>query len=239
MTFSATLPVKPSVTTTSATPAVNPKPSTFPTKSNDAPARSDRVACAATTSSRPRPASVPFDSSPTRGPGDAEHRGRQRGAHERELHEVLGPDGVVGADVEQRDRRAGDGHADGEGRAVDARRALDVEQARREGGPGRAAGDEGVRAPLGDRSGGLDDGRVGVPADGARGLGVLRDRDGRVDALDAGAAPRPASTAAGPNATTRIPPAAACVMPATTAEGSSAPATSTAMTGERAAAPTG
>ena len=53
---------------------------------------------------------------------DAEDRRRQRRAHERELHEVLGADLGVGADVEQRDRRAaaGTGQRDRQRRAVDA-----------------------------------------------------------------------------------------------------------------------
>ena len=68
---------------------------------------------------------------------------------------------VVGADVEERDRRARDRHGDRQRRAVDALRALDVEQPGGERGAGRAAGDAARRRALGDRAGGLDDRRLG------------------------------------------------------------------------------
>ena len=55
------------------------------------------------------PASSPLDSSPTRGRSHARERVRQRRAHERELHQVLGAHLGVGADVEQRHRMAGTG----------------------------------------------------------------------------------------------------------------------------------
>jgi hypothetical protein len=64
--FSATLPVKPSVTTTSATPFVTSLPSTLPTKLRPDVSSASR-ACAATTSSVPFFGSSPFESRPTRG----------------------------------------------------------------------------------------------------------------------------------------------------------------------------
>ena len=63
--FRATLPVKPSVTTTSATPLGRSRPSTLP--ANSIPAEPERISWAATTSSRPLPASSPTESRPTRG----------------------------------------------------------------------------------------------------------------------------------------------------------------------------
>ena len=64
-TFSATLPVNPSATTTS-TPAVGmSKPSTFPAKLS-APASAIR-SCAVSTSGVPLPDSSPTESSPTEG----------------------------------------------------------------------------------------------------------------------------------------------------------------------------
>ena len=45
---------------------------------------------------------------------------RERGAHERELHEVLGARLDVGADVDQRHGLARDGQRDRERRAEDA-----------------------------------------------------------------------------------------------------------------------
>ena len=57
---------------------------------------------------------------------------------------------------------------------------------------GRAAGDERVGPPLGDRLDGAHDRRVGRAADGARRIRVLGDRDRRVDDLDALRTRRPA-----------------------------------------------
>ena len=68
--FSATLPVKPSVTATSAAPATRSSPSTLPTKRKPpmpALARWESSACTSSTSGLPRPASSPLDSRPTRG----------------------------------------------------------------------------------------------------------------------------------------------------------------------------
>ena len=67
--FSATLPVKPSVTTTSATPLVRSFPCTLPTNviADEPAARSASAAFASITSCVPRSCSSPFDSSPTRG----------------------------------------------------------------------------------------------------------------------------------------------------------------------------
>ena len=65
ITFSATLPVKPSATITSASPVPIAKPSTLPTKFS--PADPASVWCAATTISVPLEGSVPLASSATRG----------------------------------------------------------------------------------------------------------------------------------------------------------------------------
>src|SRR5919201_3667987 len=69
MSLSTTLPVKPSVTTTSALPAGNSLPSTLPTKSKVSPSakRSRSAACASTTSGVPFVSSSPIDSRPTVG----------------------------------------------------------------------------------------------------------------------------------------------------------------------------
>ena len=64
--LSATLPVKPSVTTTSATPSVTSVPSTKPLKSIGRPL-SRSIAAAPRTTSSPLPSSVPTLSSATRG----------------------------------------------------------------------------------------------------------------------------------------------------------------------------
>ncbi len=69
MSLSATFPVKPSVTTTSAAPCRICVPSTLPAKSmSEEPfARSASATCASRTSGVPRVSSSPLESSPTRG----------------------------------------------------------------------------------------------------------------------------------------------------------------------------
>ena len=95
---------------------------------------------------------------------------------------------------------AGDRHEHGERRAVHAARAFHVKQPRREGGAGRAAGDERVRIPGGDGADGLDDRGLRGRAHGARRVGGLGDRDRGVDDLHPGRgeagrpAPRSATT---------------------------------------------
>ena len=66
MSFSATLPVKPSVTTTSALPAVIALPSTLPTKFRPVGGREQRVGRDCTIGV-PFVASSPLESSATRG----------------------------------------------------------------------------------------------------------------------------------------------------------------------------
>ena len=67
MSLSATLPVKPSVTTTSATPSVSCVPSMLPTNANRSVGRSDSAAWASWTSGVPRLASSPLERTATRG----------------------------------------------------------------------------------------------------------------------------------------------------------------------------
>ena len=122
MSLSATLPVKPSVTTTSAAPCRICVPSTLPAKSmSEEPfARSASATCASRTSGVPRVSSSPLDSSPDARALDAVHDARERRAHERELDEVLGAHLRVGAHVEQRHRLAGHRERERERRARDA-----------------------------------------------------------------------------------------------------------------------
>jgi hypothetical protein len=109
---------------------------------------------------------------------------REGRAHVGELHQVVGAGLDVGAHVEQQHRRAGDRDRKRQRRPVDAAAAPDVEQARRERAPGRARGHEGVGASVGHRPRGLDDRCTGGGAHGARRLGRLGDRHGRVDHVD-------------------------------------------------------
>ena len=102
--FSATLPVKPSVTTTSTTPSVTSVPSTKPWKSIGS-VLSRSIAAAPRTTSSPLSSSVPTLSRPTRGLAHAQHDPREDLAHHRELEQVFGAALDVGAEIEN-DHRA-------------------------------------------------------------------------------------------------------------------------------------
>ena len=137
----------------------------------------------------------------------------------------------VGADVEQRHRVAGHGQRQRQRRAVDAARALDVEQPRRQRRAGAAGADQRLGAALGDRARGLHDRGLRRRARRAHRVGALGDRDRRVDDLDAAARARQ-SASAGPNSSTLAPARAASAAPAATSAGPrSAPLASTATTG--------
>ena len=108
--FSAMLPVKPSVTITSATPlddvaaldVADELEGAGPASSRARAARREPPARALL----PRVGLLAVRQQPDAGTLDSEHDPRQRGAHEGELHEVLAPGLGVGADVQQRHRPA-------------------------------------------------------------------------------------------------------------------------------------
>ncbi len=81
-----------------------------------------------------------------------------------------------------------DRQRDRQRRAVDAARALDVEQTRRERRARAARAYQRLRPALGDRARGLHDRGLGRAPHRAHGIGALRDRDRRVHDLDAVAA---------------------------------------------------
>ncbi len=123
---------------------------------------------------------------------------------------------------------AGHRHRQRQRRAVDAAVAPQVEQPGGQRRTGRAAGDERMRAALGDRPGGLDDRRLGRRAHGERRIGGLGDRDRRVDDLDAIGRTRRSRPRVRTGARA-MPPAAARCAPAATSRGPrSAPPASTA-----------
>ena len=137
--FSATLPVKPSVTTTSAAPAGRSRPSTLPAKSIPRRREQDRVglddllaALAGLLADREQadPRAL-----------DPEHRLAEGGAEEGELDQVLGADLDVGADVEEEHRLAGDRQLHGERRPLHALEPPQPEGRRRHRRPGRAGAD--------------------------------------------------------------------------------------------------
>ena len=105
--FRATLPVKPSVTTTSSSPPVRSLPSTLPTKLSCVSAAASR-SCAATTSGVPLPGLLAVREQADLRALDAVDGLHEGGAHVGELDQVLGADLVVGAGVEQQDRAARD-----------------------------------------------------------------------------------------------------------------------------------
>ena len=196
--FRATLPVKPSVTTTSATPAVTWVPSTLPTKS--IPAFPASFSWAAWTAGLPFIASSPLESRATRGRADtADRRGESR-PHERVLDQVIGPRLGRRPHVEQ-------GHGRPRARAGSPRAPaggcpppLDLEQSRGDERPGRAARDERVGLAGGDCARRAHDRGLGARADGAAwGPGPWRSRPARrppPPRLPARRARRPGRTAA-------------------------------------------
>ena len=145
--LSTTLPVKPSVTTTSQVPLNRSRPSTLPMKFRW-PARrsSGSVSC---TSSLPLLSSSPIDSSPTRGVGD----GRAGSARSTEpmcanwtRYEALALG--VRAHVEHHRALAGVREEGGEGRARDAFEPPEAEQRSRDHRAGVAGAEDRVDLPL-------------------------------------------------------------------------------------------
>ena len=120
MTFSATLPVKPSATITSAAPVPIAKPSTLPTKFRPVATGSSAVRRDDDLGALGRLRAVGEQRHARR--RDAADGLHERRAHVRELDQVLGPDLDVGARVEQQERRARDRDDDRQRRAG-ARRA--------------------------------------------------------------------------------------------------------------------
>ena len=106
--FSAMLPVKPSVTTTSATPSDHVAALDVADELEAAGAvggaRGELARAPRATSSLPAPGLLAVRQQPDARALDAEHGARERRAHEGELDEVLAPGLGVGADVEQRHR---------------------------------------------------------------------------------------------------------------------------------------
>ena len=136
ITLSATLPVKPSATTTSApragqVGALDVADEVEPPASASARARRARRACPCRTPRRSR-AGRPRAR-------DALHGLHEARAHVRELDEVLGAHLDVRARVEQEHGPAGDRHEHGERRAVDALDPLDGSVAAASVGPGAPA----------------------------------------------------------------------------------------------------
>ncbi len=132
-TFSAMLPVRPSVTTMSARPVTRSPPSTLPTNSNGSADEAGALAQLAPGLDDQRAAArvlLAVGEQPHARARHAEHDARQRGAHERELDEVLAPRLGARAHVEQRHRVARHGQRHRQRGPVDAAVALDVERAR-------------------------------------------------------------------------------------------------------------
>ena len=227
--FSVMLPVKPSITTTSATPSGICVPSMLPTKFRPAPREPASCSCTETSSGVPLPGSSPLDSSATRGesiPSTAWANADPMCANWTRCsgrQVTLAPTSSSrtgdAAGVRQRQR---------ERRPVDAAVAPEVEQRGRERRAGRAAGHERLRAAVGDRAGRLDDRRLRRRAHRVRGVGLLGDRDRGVDDLDA-VRHRVRSRRPGRTAARWMPSAAARAAPAATSRGPrSAPPASTA-----------
>ena len=115
---------------------------------------------------------------------DAEHAGREGGAHVRELVQLVGPRIGRRADVEHDDRPLPRRQRLHDRRAQHARQAPQLEQPGGQHGAGRPGRDGGLGAALAHEAHACDDRGVGALARGARGLLVVRDHVGRVDDLD-------------------------------------------------------
>ncbi len=119
------LPVRPSVTTTSARPLTRSPPSTFPTNSNAGTALGGAPAqIGVHLDDQGAAASLLLAVGEQADPGtlDAEHEPGQRRPHEGELDEVLAPCLGVGADIEQGHRVAGHRQRNRQGGPEDAPR---------------------------------------------------------------------------------------------------------------------
>ena len=228
--FSTTLPVKPSVTTTSAAPVVRSVPSTLPTNvsaAGAAAARAASAACASITVEVPFVGSSPFESRPTRGRSTPSTICASAAPMKANWTRCSGRTSALAPTSTSVIGLPGIGTGHRERRAVDAAVALDLEQAGGERRARRAAADEGVGVAGRDGPDGAHDRGVRGRAHGARGIGGLGDRDRRVD-TSTPSATSPISSAA-PNSSTRTPWDAAIAAPAATSAGPrSAPPASTA-----------
>ena len=170
--FSATLPVKPSVTTTSAAFASRSRPSVLPREVEGALGQ-ERV--------RLERELVPLlrllaDREQAHlGVREAEDLLGEDRAHVGELEQVLGAGVGVGAAVEQHRRAVARRDRHGDRRAHHAREAADLEQAGGEHRAGVAGRDHRVGPPLGDRAAGCDERAVRLRAHGLGRLLVHRD----------------------------------------------------------------
>ena len=113
-----------------------------------------------------------------------EHGSGERSPHESELDEVLAADLNVGADIKQCHGATRNWHRRCQRRAVDAACALDFEQSGGKRRAGRAGADERIGFALRYGARSLDDRGLGSGARCARWVGLLRDRDRRVDHFD-------------------------------------------------------
>ncbi len=119
MTFSATLPVKPSATITSAAPVPIAKPSTLPTKFR--PVEPLSTPWAATTVSVPFDASVPLDSSATRGEATPPTASMNAAPMCANCTRCSGRTSTLAPASSSRNGAPGTGHHDRQRRPVDAR----------------------------------------------------------------------------------------------------------------------
>ena len=166
--FRVTLPVKPSVTTTSASPVSRSRPSTLPTKTKPH-RRPASASCASTTVGVPFFASSPTESRATRG---ARRRARRcakaeprwanwtrcwRGPRSWRRRRAAAPAGPGAPGTGKLDRERG---------PVDAPEPLQRERRGRHRRPGRAGADQGVGVALGDVAWRRDDRGLRARADG-------------------------------------------------------------------------
>ena len=201
-TLSATLPVKPSVTTTSApragqVEALDVAHEVEAAGLLDPLARGEHVGRALARLLAHREEAHPW-------PLLAVHGLHEAGPHVGELDEVLGPRLDAGAGVEQQHGPARDREQHGQRGPVYPAQALDLQGGGGERRAGAAGGHERLGAALGHRAGGLDDRGVRLRADGLGRILVAADVSGASTTSTLPVARRRRS-AAGPKSSTSTP----------------------------------
>src|SRR3954447_14405101 len=222
ITFSATLPVKPSATITSATPVPIAKPSTLPMK----PGVPSSAACAASTFSVPRAASVPLESSATRGEATPRTASMNAAPMCANWTRCSGRTSTLAPASKSRNGAPGTGTMMASAGRCTPRARLNVNSDAASAAPVEPPLTSASASPSATARTARTIEESGLPRTARAGSGSLAIETGASTTSTPGTSP---SSAAGPYRITRIPPAAARAAPRATSTGPlSAPLTSTA-----------
>src|SRR4051794_32571789 len=223
ITFSATLPVKPSATSTSATPVPIANPSTLPMK----PGVPSSAAPAASTFSVPLEASVPFDSNATRGDATPSTASMNAAPMCANWTRCSGRTSTLAPASSSRNGAPGTGTTIASAGRCTPRARLNVNSDAANAAPVDPPETSASASPAATAATARTIEESGLPRTARAGSGALA-IDSGASATDTPSGTAPIS-AAGPNKITRRPPAAARAAPRATSAGPrSAPLTSTA-----------